>query len=135
MVEILIVVVILGILAAIVVPQFAPARTEANTAAIHSDLKTIRMAIQVYKVHHNDTLPGTGKASFVQALTDMTDAAGAVGADFGPYIKDMPANPFNKLRTVEVESGTGNLGGGDHGWHFDLLTGAFHPDTPGHTKF
>ncbi len=58
LVEILIVVVILGILAAIVIPQFTEASTEAKTSSLCTDLQTVRSQIELYKVQHNDLLPG-----------------------------------------------------------------------------
>jgi len=50
LVEILIVVVILGILAAIVIPQFTDASTEAKESALKSDLQTMRSQIELYKI-------------------------------------------------------------------------------------
>ena len=58
LVEILIVVVILGILAAIVIPQFTEASTEAKESRLVSDLQTMRSQIELYKIQHNDELPG-----------------------------------------------------------------------------
>ena len=58
LVEILIVVVILGILAAIVIPQFTSASTEAKESSLVSNLQTIRSQIELYKIQHNDILPG-----------------------------------------------------------------------------
>lgn len=59
LVEILIVVVILGILAAIVIPQFTDASVDAKTARIRTDLQTMRSQIELYKIQHNDTEPNT----------------------------------------------------------------------------
>jgi len=133
LVEILIVVVILGILAAIVIPQFTEASTEAKTSSLCTDLQTMRSQIELYKVQHNDDLPGDGTASFVEALTGQTDIDGAVGADYGPYVQTIPTNPFNDLGDVQVEAGTTGLGSGNTGWHFDnSSTGAFHADTDDH---
>ncbi len=115
LVEILIVVVILGILAAIVIPQFTGASTEAKESALVSDLQSIRSQIELYKIQHNDTLPGeiidaaTGNitaatdVSFVTALASKTDQYGNVdpgGGDpavyrFGPYMRTIPENPFS----------------------------------------
>ena len=58
LVEILIVVVILGILAAIVIPQFTSASTEAKESALMSDIQSMRSQIELYKIQHNDLLPG-----------------------------------------------------------------------------
>ena len=128
LVEILIVVVILGILAAVVIPEFTGASTEAKDAALASDLRTMRSQLELYKTQHNDALPGAGGATFTQAMTGKTDVAGDVGADYGPYIKKIPANPFNDLATVEEEAGAAGAGDGSHGWHVDTTTGAFSAD-------
>ncbi len=76
LVEILIVVVILGILAAIVIPQFTQASTEAKTNSLCSDLQTLRSQIELYKVQHNDTPPAL--ATFTNQMTLTTDITGAV---------------------------------------------------------
>ena len=129
LVEILIVVVILGILAAIVIPQFTEASTEAKTSSLCTDLQTMRSQIELYKIQHNDALPGAGTASFVDALIGQTDIAGAVGTDYGPYIQQIPTNQFNDKSDVELD---GTLGGGSHGWNFNTSTGAFHADDDAH---
>jgi general secretion pathway protein G len=124
LVEILIVVVILGILAAIVIPQFTSASTEAKESALVSDLQSVRSQIELYKIHHNDNLPGTQGISFVLAMTSKSDQDGVVGVGatfrFGPYMQSIPVNPFNDLNTVEEDGTPGN---NDYGWHF-TTTGA-----------
>jgi general secretion pathway protein G len=128
LVEILIVVVILGILAAIVIPQFTSASTEAKESALVSDLQSVRSQIELYKIHHNDNLPGQDSSGdFVTAMTSLTNQDGVVdtssGTDptfrFGPYMREIPENPFNDLKTVS-ESGTAISGAGSDltGWHF-----------------
>jgi len=52
LIEILIVVVILGILAAIVIPQFTDAAAEASRSNLQSQLQTIRSQIELYNVQH-----------------------------------------------------------------------------------
>ena len=130
LVEILIVVVILGILAAIVIPQFTEASTEAKTSSLCTDLQTMRSQIELYKIQHNDQLPGSGAASFVLALTGQTDIAGAVGTDYGPYLQKIPTNQFTDDETVGFD---GTAGDASNGWEFNTTTGAFHADdTPAH---
>ncbi|MFQ6036674.1 MAG: type II secretion system protein, partial [Sedimentisphaerales bacterium] len=75
LVEILIVVVILGILAAIVIPQFTEASTEAKLNSLMSDLQTFRSQIELYKVQHNDNPPTA--ANFVAQMTETSDISGA----------------------------------------------------------
>jgi general secretion pathway protein G len=137
LVEILIVVVILGILAAIVIPQFTDASTEAKTSSLCSDLQTVRSQIELYKIQHNDNLPGAGTASFVLAMTGQTDQAGAVGTDFGPYLQKIPTNPFALVNESVVRMDGAAAGAATDGWRFDLAagagTGAFHADTATHS--
>ena len=100
LVEILIVVVILGILAAIVIPQFTQASTEAKVSSLQSNLQSIRSQIELYKIQHNDA-PPTDHNSFVAQMTGQTDVAGATtGTDFGPYLQKMPVNPFSGLAVI-----------------------------------
>ena len=69
LIEILIVVVILGILAATVLPQFTAANDDAKESALVQDLQLLRSQIEMYKFDHNGSLPGGGTASFEEALT------------------------------------------------------------------
>ena len=57
LVEILIVVVILGILAAIVVPQFTSASQSAVKGAIQSQLQTISSQVELYRVKETGRVP------------------------------------------------------------------------------
>ena len=132
LVEILIVVVILGILAAIVIPQFTEASTEAKTNSLMSDLQTIRSQIELYKVQHNDVVPAPEAAGTWDRMTQYTDIAGAAQAAkdathiYGPYLQQIPANPFNDLRTIRTDGAV--AGANTHGWRFDATTGAFQAD-------
>ena len=138
LVEILIVVVILGILAAIVIPQFTNASTEAREASLTSDLQAIRGQIELYKIEHlGDALPGAGAASFIVALTKPTDIqgtevpVGTAGAK-GPYMAKIPVNPFSTAdpatNLVRVEAGASTAGADTHHWVFNTDTGAFQAD-------
>jgi len=136
LIEILIVVILLGILAAIVMPQFSDASTQARESSLRSDLQRMRLQIGLYKVQHNDDLPGAGSASFLLAMTGQTDVAGAVGTDYGPYVLSVPTNPFNNLATVAEVSGTAGVGDGATGWQFDTTSGAFQADdSPAHAAW
>jgi general secretion pathway protein G len=144
LVEILIVVVILGILAAIVIPQFTEASTEAKESRLCTDLQTMRSQIELYKAQHNDRLPGSetaasaigsvGGATFLQALTGYTDVngnvVGAPGANvYGPYMQKIPTNGFNNLSTVTFNAGTTGVAGTNlAGWNLDPATGKFQAD-------
>src|SRR4051794_25278458 len=76
LVEILIVVIILGILAAIVIPQFTNASTNARVASTVSQLQSLRSQIQLYKLQHNDTLPDLVANQWSQFM-NKTDVTGS----------------------------------------------------------
>lgn len=117
LVELIIVVAVLGILAAIVVPQFQSQATRAKEAAAKSDLRVLRGAIELYTAQHNSIPPGfpdgdvtaaPTAAAFVAQLTEasiktgQTAAPGTAGYNLGPYIRKFPENSFNNLTTVKM---------------------------------
>ena len=57
LVEVLIVVVILGILAATVLPQFTSSNDDARESVLVQDLQTLRSQIQLYKFQHDGKFP------------------------------------------------------------------------------
>jgi general secretion pathway protein G len=92
LVEILIVVIILGILAAIVIPQFTNASQNARESSLQSTLQTLRSQIQLYRLQHGDVLPNL--------VTDWTPLTGPTtygnpAQSFGPYMQAIPVNPMN----------------------------------------
>ncbi len=123
LVEILIVVVILGILAAIVVPQFTEASNEAKEAALASDLQTVRSQLELYKIQHKGKYP-----TDISTLTTKTDADGKAGGNYGPYLTKFPKNPFTGTSDVD----TATKGGGNKGWFYASSTGEFTPDDDDH---
>ena len=70
LVELMVVIAILGVLAAIAIPRFTDSTTNANTAKIAADLRTIDSAISMYQAQ-NGTMP-TGIGG-----TDTTTLVGA----------------------------------------------------------
>ena len=128
LVELLIVVIILGILAAVVIPQFNTAAAESKEAALASNLATIRQAIELYKVQHNDTFPD----DIVTQLTTTTDVTGAAGTKYGPYIRNaFPANPINSLNDVTSAAAMAAAGTDAHGWVYATGNGEFRADSSG----
>ncbi|MBP8911780.1 MAG: prepilin-type N-terminal cleavage/methylation domain-containing protein [Phycisphaerae bacterium] len=140
LVEILIVVVILGILAAIVIPQFTQASTEAKTNSLCSNLQTLRSQIELYKVQHNDQVP-TSAADFITRMTQTTKIDGTpsgskqrnkgAGYIYGPYLERIPENPFNGESSI-VEWGTGTDA---KGWEYNAATGEIRAATADHKTY
>ena len=85
LIEILIVVVILGILAAIVIPQFTDASQEASRSNLQTQLQTLRSQIELYNVQ-NPAL----------AYDDMTVVDGTFWDPLvqGNYLMTWPKNPL-----------------------------------------
>jgi prepilin-type N-terminal cleavage/methylation domain-containing protein len=123
LVELLIVVIILAILAAIVIPQFSSSTVDAQEAALGADLDAMRAATELFKAQHNGVYPGgvaasgagaiactgtvsTGAVNTAQAWMDhllmASDALGhtcslsdGVTYKFGPYLrKGIPPDPI-----------------------------------------
>lgn len=115
LIEILIVVVILGILAAIVVPQFSNASRLARENTLKDDVRYLRTQLAVYKAQHFDVAPGylngdstaeAQKEAFIAQMTRYTNeksqdstTAGAA-YPFGPYLSRMPENPLTGKDTI-----------------------------------
>jgi general secretion pathway protein G len=126
LVEILIVVVILGILAAIVIPQFSDASTESKVSSCLSTIQSLRSQIQLYKIQHNDNPPAL--LTFAALMTGYTDSAENVYADkaaamlaanesFGPYMQAVPFNAWNQSDTLAAADAAGV------GWVYDEVSG------------
>ena len=129
LVELLIVVIILGILAAVVIPQFNTAAAESKEAALASNLATIRQAVELYKVQHNDTFPD---AAIVTKLTTQTDATGAAGTKYGPYIRNsFPANPIDSSSAVATAATMPAAPSGAGGWIYATGNGEFRANVTG----
>ena len=104
LVEILIVVIILGILAAIVIPQFTNASNDARNNSVSSTLQTIRSQIELFKIQHADTPPVltsgwtimTGRST----LGEVGPTAGSTTGTLGPYMQQAPLNPVNSQSAV-----------------------------------
>ncbi len=146
LVEILIVVVILGILAAIVIPQFTQASTEAKENSLCSNLQSLRSQIELYKCQHNDTAPTF--ADFNDQMVYCTNIDGgiegtgskqrnvAAGYEYGPYLERIPENPFNNKSSIaeRTTAGTPAEAGDDTtGWQYNEDTGEIYSNDDGET--
>ena len=117
LVEILIVVVLLGILAATIIPMVANSTMSAKYSALSLDLQMLRRYILVYKAQHLEVGPGypdgaSGQAPTEQAFLDQimtsskpngeTAAVGTVGFERGPYLTKIPVNPINGKSSIHM---------------------------------
>jgi prepilin-type N-terminal cleavage/methylation domain-containing protein len=130
LVELLIVVIILAILAAIIVPQFSSATIDAQEAALDANLNRMRSVIELFQAQHNGMYPGavassggscpsggtagTGMAGTAQAFMDhllmysdtsgRTCSVGDTTYKYGPYLrKGIPHDAITRKGSVVTE--------------------------------
>lgn len=141
LVELILVITILGILAALVLPTFQGNVATAKESASKSNLMTIRTQIELYKLQHNGYPPGyvngvgTDIATLVLQFTGTTTVTGIVSpitipSDpflYGPYLKKIPPNPFNNLSSIayvaEATAFSAVVDGTSSGWLYKKETG------------
>ena len=87
LIELLIVIIIIGILAAIAIPMFLNQRVKAKDSAVKEGIHAIQIGVQSYAVDANDVYP-----------TEAVDAA----ADVSPW----PYNPFASAAKTDMKEST-----------------------------
>ncbi len=88
LVELLVVIIIIGILAAVAIPQFGDSSLEAKRSAMKENLRTMRSTIEKYHIDHNSVYPGvvkTHKATAAGSAAAHTDAADAFAKQLTCY--------------------------------------------------
>jgi len=146
LVEILIVVAILGILAAVVLPTLRGHVAEAKEAAAKDNLRILRQQIEVYAAQHNGLAPGyTGTnplpgfmiPSQMLYYTSVIGQPATTKSDdfpYGPYLSKMPENPFNKRATIRALADAESFpdsASGFYGWIYKPATKEIRLDWPG----
>lgn len=102
LVELLIVISILGIMAAIVLPTLQDHSKKAKEAAAKDNLRIMRTTIETYAARHNGIPPGF---PFDDPANPPTLAAFGVQLFSEPkYLTDMPNNPINDLDTLIIQA-------------------------------
>ncbi len=142
MIELVIVVVIIGTIAAIAIPRLSRAAEGTDEASLKASLKALRGAIDMFAAEHTDQWPAQDKiaATFVAQLTTKTDIAGVAGTTpgihvYGPYLRSMPpvtVGPNNGTTGVGFdEKGNVKMGGGDklNGWIYNFKTGQIYANS------
>ena len=143
--EVLIVVILLGIVAAMTIPVVAGYQTQADETSLRSDLALMRSAIELFAADHNGAFPaligdGTHAAgspeAFVAHMTQYSNADGEVsqtkGTDypFGPYlpqgVPNVTVGPLAGGGAVKVTSSASNMdadGSPTMAWKYSTVTG------------
>ena len=84
LIELMIVVAIIGILAAIEIPLYANIQSRARIAKGQADARTLASAVSMYSATFG---------SIPAALTNLTAAATIAGVSGGPFMKSIPNQP------------------------------------------
>jgi type IV pilus assembly protein PilA len=85
LIELMIVVAIIGILAAIAIPIYSNFQTRARVAKVQADLNALASAVSMYQAHVG-ALPN--------AISDLTvSVSNSLGQTAGPFVANVPAPP------------------------------------------
>ena len=92
LIEIMVVVVIMGVLAALVVPKLLSRTGESKIAAAKVDIATVMQALKLYKLD-NERYP-TSEQGLQALLAKPTSGPAAKGWKAGGYLEKMPKDPW-----------------------------------------
>ncbi len=109
LVELVIVIVIIGIIAAIAVPRFSKATDNANGNSVKSSIVILQNAIDMYKAECGG-YPG--------ALDLLTSTTTINSVTYGPYIRSLPNNPLNNSTGAAASCAS------TAGWEYTSSSGA-----------
>ena len=158
LIEMLIVIVVLGIMAMIIVPQIRISSEDATLRTFQTNLNMLRKAVDLYYHYHDNTYPGyndtsgilanpaTCRTAFIAQLAKYTAIDGTVSNTkdtthkFGPYLRGnvLPTNPYNEKNSVICNDETDitvRVSGGAFGWKFYTRTGVLIANDGAHDDF
>lgn len=119
LIEILLVVAILGLLAAIVIPRFSGILESVMQSVANTNRTRMRAQIELYRQEHGQ-YPRVD--NFVAQMTKKTNKDGEPPLEgqkvYGPYLDAVPNNPFTGANSL----GSGPAGSSD--WYYSEDTGA-----------
>lgn len=161
LIEMIIVIIVLGILAMIIIPQITVSTEDAKVSTLKTSLTGLRNAIELYYHQHNNVYPGMKKTdgsetdvataaeaatAFVDQLIKYTEKSGKAAGDsatltapLGPYIKGgkLTTNPFDEdndiLCDITTTDITTRTADSTTSWKFYCKTGVLIANDGGST--
>jgi prepilin-type N-terminal cleavage/methylation domain-containing protein len=126
--ELVIVVVIIGILAAIAIPRMSRGTAGAADSALAGDLAVLRNAVELFAAEHDGKAPKL--ASIAAQLTQYTDSSNTSAPvatkdkdhPYGPYIRKIPKLPVGSNKNLDTFTATMPLGTDAAGWYYNEAT-------------
>lgn len=147
--EIVIVLILLGTLAAVVLPRLGGVADITRSAELRDTLRQLRTQILIYRAQHNGVAPGFPEGNprneptcdaFVSQMTGYTSPGGRVSssrtamARFGPYLTHMLANPLKgnaQIKFLRADEELRSAPGGAEGWVYQPATGLIAANSAG----
>ncbi len=128
--EIVLVIVIIGIIAALAIPRMSRGAAGAAEGTLKGDLAVLRKAIDFYATEHGGTLPTAAKIEeqFLQYTNIQGDTKATQDTThfYGPYLRNLPALPVGSRKgntRIAASNGDGV------GWIYNETTGEIHANT------
>jgi general secretion pathway protein G len=92
LIELMVVLVIIGVLAALIVPNVLDRADDARVTAARTDVNNIMQALKLYRLD-NQRYPGSDQG--LQALI-ARPTVGAIPPNWKPYLEKLPNDPWNR---------------------------------------
>jgi general secretion pathway protein G len=131
--ELVIVIVIIGLIAAIAIPRFSRGTAGAADKSLEADMAILRNAIDLFAAEHGGKYPTLAKiADQLTKYSDALNTSDPVDArdtshPYGPYLRAIPALPVGANKGETGFTG-GSLGDAGSGWWYDETNGVIKPN-------
>lgn len=109
LVELLVVMLIIGLLAAIAIPSFFNQRDKARDADAKSAARTAQTAIETYATDNGGSYAGADKASLIDIESTLTDRVFNVTSDDSSYTVTARSETGNEFSITRNSDGTTEL--------------------------
>jgi general secretion pathway protein G len=106
--EVLLVLVILGVIAALVVPQLTGTQQRSLIMATKVKISDVEKTVNMYAIDHNATFPPT--------LNDLVSPMDLNNQPMAPYVKELPLDAWQHPINYEPPTGAGAGGASPRIW-------------------